>query len=81
MKDSRPVNLTFYPEAAEAYGSLKRIVAEQKAKGIASSEEMQLMKSIENKLELIQRILCLETTFQKIKYPKRLAFQTCFVWN
>lgn len=46
----KPVKVSFIGNAADEWERLNKIVAEEKAKGIANSENQQLLKSIKQKI-------------------------------
>jgi hypothetical protein len=50
----RQVRVLFEPEAEKAYKELARVVAEEKSKGIANSDNQRLLKSIDNKVERLK---------------------------
>jgi Txe/YoeB family toxin of Txe-Axe toxin-antitoxin module len=50
----RSIRLILTGQAKEEYELLRKVVEEQKKKGIANSEEIQLLKSINNKIELLK---------------------------
>ena len=50
----RQVRVVFEPEAQKAYDELVRIVAEEKGRGIANSDNQRLLKSIDNKVERLK---------------------------
>jgi len=52
---SKPVRVILLDEAKEAFARLNQIAGIQLQKGKTSSEEMQLIKSIKNKIELIKQ--------------------------
>jgi hypothetical protein len=54
MSDKRPVKVILLDQAKEQFEGLNRIVGEQQAKGVTSSEEIQLLKSIKQKSELLK---------------------------
>ena len=54
MKDKRPVHVILKDQARIEFEELNRIVGEQHGKGITNSEEMQLLKSIKQKSEILK---------------------------
>ncbi len=54
MSDRRPVKVILLDQAKEQFEELNRIVGGQQAKGITNSEEIQLLKSIKQKSELLK---------------------------
>jgi hypothetical protein len=54
MSDKRPVKVILLDQAKEQFEELNRLVGEQQAKGITNSEEIQLLKSIKQKSELLK---------------------------
>ncbi|MBI4210113.1 MAG: hypothetical protein HY544_01225 [Candidatus Diapherotrites archaeon] len=55
MKDNRPVRIMLKEQAREEFEELNRIAGEQQAKGITNSEEIQLLKAIKQKSDLIRQ--------------------------
>ena len=55
MITNKIVRVIFREPGESAYKELNRIVGEQRRKGKTNSEEMQLLKSINNKIELIKQ--------------------------
>ncbi|MEK6954958.1 MAG: hypothetical protein AABX01_08145 [Candidatus Micrarchaeota archaeon] len=51
---NRTVHILLKGQAKEEFEKLNRIVGEQQAKGIANSEELQLLKSIRQKIEILK---------------------------
>ena len=54
MIPRKPIRLILTGQAKEEYELLRGVVEEQKKKGIANSEEIQLLKSIDNKVEQLK---------------------------
>ncbi len=54
MSDKRPVKVILLDQAKGQFEELNRLVGEQQAKGMTNSEEMQLLKSIKQKSELLK---------------------------
>lgn len=54
MKPKKQIRVILKDQAKESYESLSAIVKEQVAKGKTNSEEMQLLKSINNKIEILK---------------------------
>ncbi|MDO8553675.1 MAG: hypothetical protein Q7S22_02620 [Candidatus Micrarchaeota archaeon] len=54
MKDKRLVHVILKDQAKLEFEELNQIVGEQQNKGITNSEEMQLLKSIKQKSELLK---------------------------
>ena len=50
----KPVKISFMDDAADEWEKLNKVVGEEKAKGVANSENQQLLKSIKQKIELIK---------------------------
>ena len=67
MKDNRRVRLILKGQAKTEFEELNRIVGEQQAKGINNSDEMQLLKAIKQKTELIK-----ENPMYGANIPKKL---------
>lgn len=51
---SRDVRIIFLGQAKEDFESLNKVIGEQVLEGKSNSEEMQLLKSIKNKIELLK---------------------------
>ena len=51
---SRNIRVIFLVQAKDDFEALNKIVGEQMAQGKTNSEEMQLLKSIKNKIELLK---------------------------
>lgn len=54
MTDKRPVRVILKGQAREEFEQLNRIVGRQQAKGETNSEEMQLLKSIKQKIGILK---------------------------
>lgn len=54
MSDKRQVKVILLDQAKEQFEELNRIVGEQQTKGMTNSEEIQLLKSIKQKSELLK---------------------------
>jgi len=54
MKDKRLVRVILKGQAKEEFERINKAVGEQQAKGVANSDEMQLLKSIMQKVALIK---------------------------
>ncbi|MFH1750512.1 MAG: hypothetical protein ABH863_02440 [Candidatus Micrarchaeota archaeon] len=54
MKENRLVRVILKDQAKEEFEKLNKVVGEQQSKGVTNSEEMQLLKSIMQKIELIK---------------------------
>ncbi|MBS3068698.1 hypothetical protein J4450_08385 [Candidatus Micrarchaeota archaeon] len=54
MRDSRSVRIILKDQAKVEFEELNRIVGEQQAKGETNSEEMQILKSIKQKSEILK---------------------------
>jgi hypothetical protein len=78
MNNNRTVRVILKDQARIEFEGLNKIVGEQVLKGETNSEEMQLINSIRQKIELIPAmgLGCL-----RIKYLKILMFQTSSKWN
>ncbi len=78
MSDKRPVKVILKDQAKEAFEELNLIVGRQQARGETNSEEMQLLKSIKQKSELLK----INPTYgDKISYkliPKTLNVSNLF---
>lgn len=76
---NKPVRAIMLEEAKEAYESLNTIVGEQVAQGKTSSEEIQLLNSIKQKLELIKQNPFYGDNIEKRKIPK--SFGVSNLWR
>jgi len=54
MTEKRPVKIILLGQAKTEFEELNRIVGDQQAQGVTNSEEMQLLKSIKQKSELLR---------------------------
>ena len=64
---NKPVRIVLIDSAKEAYERLNEVVGEQLKEGKTNSEEMQLFKSINQKMELVK-----ENPFYGDNIPKKL---------
>ncbi len=55
MEDKRLVRVILKDQAKAEFEKLNRVVGEQRSEGITNSEEMQLLKSIKQKVEIIRK--------------------------
>ena len=78
MKDNRPVRIILKGEAKEEFEELNRIAGEQQAKGTTNSEEMQLLKAIKQKSELIKQNPLYGNSIPKKQIPKTLGVSNLF---
>ena len=76
MKDARPVRIILKDQAKIEFEELNRIVGEQQIKGIVNSEEMQILKSLKQKSEILK----INPTYGD-KIPHRLIPKTLNVSN
>lgn len=54
MTDKRPVRIILKDQARMEFEELNRIVGKQQANGETNSEEIQLLKSIKQKIEILK---------------------------
>lgn len=73
---NRIVRVILKDQAKEEFEKLNRLVGEQQAKGTSNSEEMQLLKSIKQKVELLK-----ENPMYGDNIPKHLIPRTLDVSN
>ena len=78
MTDSRPVKVILKGQAKAEFEQLNHIAGEQQAKGITSSEEMQLLKSIQQKSDLIKQNPMYGNNIPKKQIPKSLDVSNLF---
>ena len=76
MSDTRQVRVILNGQAKAEFEELNKIAGKQQAKGIYNSEEMQLLKSIRQKVELIK-----ENPMYGDNIPKKLIPKTLDVSN
>lgn len=75
MSDSRPVKVILKGQAKEEFEKLNHIAGEQQAKEISNSEEIQLLKSIRQKVELIKENPMFGKQYSKKTNPEKFG---CF---
>jgi hypothetical protein len=78
MKGNRPVSVILKGQAKTSFEELNRIVGEQKAKGATNSEEMQILKSIKQKSELLKANPTYGDAIPKKLIPKDLDVSNLF---
>ena len=78
MKPARGIRVILKDQAKEEYESLLSIAAEQKKKGRNNSEEMQLLKSIENKVAILKYNPAYGQNIPKKLIPKWLDVDNLF---
>ncbi|HLC37908.1 MAG TPA: hypothetical protein VJI71_00460, partial [Candidatus Norongarragalinales archaeon] len=78
MKDRRQVRVILKGQAKEEFEELNRIAGGQQAKGITNSEEIQLLKSIEQKAVLIKENPTYGDNIPKKLIPKGLDVSNLF---
>ena len=74
----RPIRLILTGQAKEEYELLRGVVDEQRKKGVASSEEIQLLKSIDNKVELLKLNPVYGQSVPKKLIPRTLEVDNLF---
>ncbi len=72
MKPHKAVRLILKDQAKEAYETLCKVVEEQKNKSKTNSEEMQLLKSINNKIGILKYNPAYGQNIPKDQIPKTL---------
>jgi hypothetical protein len=75
---ARPVRVVLLDQAKAEFEELNRIAAKQQAKGEKSSEEMQLLKSIKQKIEIIKLNPVYGDKIPKEQIPKNLDVPNLF---
>lgn len=78
MNDKRPVRVILKGQAKEEYEELNRIVGEQQSNGIANSDEIQLLKSIRQKADLIKANPMYGNNIPKKQIPPKLEVSNLF---
>ena len=78
MKGVRPVRVILKGQAKEEFEALNKIAGEQQAKGTTNSEEMQLLKAIKQKSELIRQNPMYGNNIPKNLIPKGLDVSNLF---
>ncbi len=78
MTDNRPVKVILKGQAKEEFEELNRLAGEQQAKGITNSDEMQLVKSIQQKVDLIKENPMYGNSIPKKQIPKILDVSNLF---
>ncbi|MCX6776913.1 MAG: hypothetical protein NTY73_03020 [Candidatus Micrarchaeota archaeon] len=71
----RPVRVVFESEIDKAYKELVRIVAEEKSKGIANSDNQRLLKSINYSVENLKRDRQFGDPIPKNLFPKKYVLK------
>lgn len=67
---NKPVHVTIVGDAKEEYEKLNRIVGEEIAKGVRSSDHQTLFRSLRQKIELLKENPQYGTHIEKDKIPK-----------
>jgi predicted RNA-binding protein with EMAP domain len=78
MKDGRQVRVVLIAQAREEFERLNQIAGEQQARGIGNSEEIQLLKSIKQKIELLRQNAMFGENIPKSLIPKQLEVSNLF---
>ena len=78
MKSNRPVRVILKGQAKASFEKLNCIVGEQKANGLTNSEEMQILKSIKQKSELLKINPTYGDSIPKKLIPKNLNVSNLF---
>lgn len=78
MKNLRPVRVILRGQAKIEFEGLNHIVAEQEAKGEVNSDEIRLLKSIREKVELLKINPLYGDNIPKKQIPRNLAVSNLF---
>ncbi len=78
MSGKRPVKVILLDQAKVQFDELNRLVGEQQANGISNSEEIQLLKSIRQKSELLKINPTCGDNIPKKLIPKTLNVSNLF---
>ncbi|MBU0591092.1 hypothetical protein KKF81_04165 [Candidatus Micrarchaeota archaeon] len=78
MKDNRQVSIILKDQAQKEFEELTKIVSEQQTKGDINSEEIQLLKSIKQKVEILKTNPIYGIRFPEDKYRKILMSRISF---
>lgn len=78
MRENRPTRIIFIDQAKVEFELLNKIVGEQVAKEIKNSEEIRLLKSINQKTELIKLNPLFGDNVPKRLIPKQLNVSSLF---
>ena len=78
MKPAKRISVILKDQAKEEYEALCKIVDEQHSKGKSNSEEMQLLKSIKKKSDLLKQNPIYGQNIPKALIPKELNVDNLF---
>lgn len=78
MKTPRAIKVILKDQAKEEYAQLLKIVEEQKRKGGTNSDEMRLLKSINNKIDILKYNPVYGQSVSKALIPKVLNVDNLF---
>ena len=78
MNPSKTIRIILKDQAKEEYEALSRVVEEQRKKGKATSEEMQLLKSIDKKVAILKYNPAYGQNIPKGLIPKALDVDNLF---
>ncbi len=78
MKPSKTIRVILQDQAREEYETLSKVVEEQKKKRKTNSEEMQLLKSIDKKVALLEYNPAYGQSVSKDLIPKTLDVDNLF---
>lgn len=78
MKPQKKITVILKGQALEEYELLESIIKEQQGKGKTNSEEMQLFKSINNKIEILKLNPVYGQSIPKEQIPKDLDVNNLF---
>ena len=78
MRPQKVIRVILKDQAKEAYKMLCKVVEEQKSNGRTNSEEIQLLKSINKKIEILKHNQAYGQGIAKEQIPKTLEVDNLF---
>jgi len=78
MKSNRPIRVILKDQARASFEELNQMVGEQKARGETNSEEMKILKSIKQKVEILKTNPTYGDKIPKKLIPKDLDVSNLF---
>ncbi len=78
MKGPKTIRVILQDQAREEYETLTIVVNEQKKKGKTNSEEIQLLKSIDNKVAILKYNPAYGQSIEKERIPKAINVDNLF---
>ncbi len=78
MKPQKKITVLLKGQARDAYESLVKIAKDQQKNGKTNSEEMQLIKSINNKIAILKQNPIYGQNIPKVLIPKTLEVDNLF---